>query len=480
MSCAAIVGKAIYSGSLDLKQAIEVIKAMYDGLASLGFKGGRMLEPSSGVGNFVGAMPTDMTAKVNSWTMVELDRITGLIAKYLYPNADVRIQGFENANIPDNYMDVAIGNVPFGNFGVVDKSYPNRITKAIHNYFFAKSIDKVRPGGIVMFITSSFTMNSENTAIRQYIMDRADLLGAIRLPNTAFKGNAGTEVVADILVLKKRESGTQYAGEDFLNADYDSNYGTYTSNYFKNHPEMVLGKPVIERGMYGRNTLTFNPFTDRGTIDEQIREAFKNIKGKIDYPAKRSPEKTNFAVEKATKKTKSGGFVVNSDGTISKSENGQLVKYDTDENTAKRIAGMLSIRDAYRTLANYLQQGQDAKYIKQARTALNKAYDTFVKEYGYINSPANKKAIDSDPDSYSILSLENYDAKKKTAKKADIFTKDTISANKTITHVDSVEEGVIASINLTGGVDVLTGEPFEVSDATVVAPKTALVIEYKK
>lgn len=434
--------------------SIEVIKAMYDGLASLGFKGGRMLEPSSGVGNFVGAMPTDMTAKVNSWTMVELDRITGLIAKYLYPNADVRIQGFENANIPDNYMDVAIGNVPFGNFGVVDKSYPNRITKAIHNYFFAKSIDKVRPGGIVMFITSSFTMNSENTAIRQYIMDRADLLGAIRLPNTAFKGNAGTEVVADILVLKKRESGTQYAGEDFLNADYDSNYGTYTSNYFKNHPEMVLGKPVVERGMYGRNTLTFNPFTDRGTIDEQIREAFKNIKGKMDYPAKRSPEKTNFAVEKATKKTKSGGFVVNSDGTISKSENGQLVKYDTDEKTAKRIAGMLSIRDAYRTLANYLQQGQDAKYVKQARTALNKAYDTFVKEYGYINSPTNRKAIDSDPDSYSILSLENYDAKKKTAKKADIFTKDTISANKTITHVDNVEEGVIASINLTGGVDV--------------------------
>ena len=434
--------------------SIEVIKAMYDGLASLGFKGGRMLEPSAGVGNFVGAMPTDMSANVNSWTMVEIDRITGLISKYLYPNADVRIQGFENANIPDNYMDVAIGNVPFGNFGVVDKSYPNRITKAIHNYFFAKSIDKVRPGGIVMFITSSFTMNSENTAIRQYIMDRADLLGAIRLPNTAFKGNAGTEVVADILVLKKRESGTQYAGEDFINADYDSNYGTYTSNYFKNHPEMVLGKPTVERGMYGRNTLTFNPFTDRGTIDEQIREAFKNIKGKMDYPAKRSPEKTNFAVEKATKKTKSGGFVVNSDGTISKSENGQLVKYDTDENTAKRIAGMLAIRDAYRTLANYLQQGQDAKYVKQARTALNKAYDTFVKEYGYINSPTNRKAIDSDPDSYSILSLENYDAKKKTAKKADIFTKDTISANKTINHVNSVEEGVIASINLTGGVDV--------------------------
>lgn len=433
--------------------SVEVIKAMYDGLASLGFKGGRMLEPSAGVGNFVGAMPADMTAKVNSWTMVEIERVTGLISKYLYPNSDVRIQGFENANIPDNYMDVAIGNVPFGNYGVVDKTYPNRITKAIHNYFFAKSIDKVRPGGIVMFVTSSFTMNAKDSSVRQYIMERADLLGAIRLPNTAFKGNAGTDVVTDILILKKRESGTAYAGEDFLEADYDNTYGTYVSNYFKNHPEMVLGKPVTKRGMYGAHTLTFEPFTDRGTIDDQIREAFKNIKGKMDYPTKLSPEKTNFAVEKATKKSKAGGFVVNTDGSISRNENGKLVKYDTDEKTAKRIAGILSIRDAYKTLSNYLQQGQDAKYIKQARKALNEAYDKFVKEYGPLNSPANKKAIDSDPDRYSILSLENYDAKGKTAKKADIFTKDTISANKTITHVDSVEEGVIASINLTGGVD---------------------------
>ena len=433
--------------------SIEVIKAMYDGLAGLGFKGGRMLEPSSGVGNFVGAMPAHMTEKVNSWTMVELDRVTGLIAKYLYPNADVRIQGFETANIPDNYMDIAIGNVPFGNFGVVDRAYPKRITKAIHNYFFAKSIDKVRPGGIVMFITSSFTMNANDTSVRQYMMERADLLGAIRLPNTAFKGNAGTEVVTDILILKKRESGTEYAGEDFLAADYDSEYGTYTSNYFKNHPEMVLGKPVVKRGMYGSGTLTFEPFTDRGTIDEQIREAFKHIKGEMSYPAQRTPEKTNFAVEKAGKKSKAGGFVVHADGSISQNRNWQLVKIDTDEKTAKRIAGMVGIRDAYKTLANYLQQGVEAKYIKQARTALNKAYDAFVAEYGYLNSPANRKAIEGDPDRYAILSLENFDPKKKTAKKADIFTKDTISANKTVTHADSVSEGVIASINLTGGVD---------------------------
>ena len=433
--------------------SVEVIKAMYDGLASLGFKGGSMLEPSSGVGNFVGAMPAAMSEKVNSWTMVELDRITGQIAKYLYPNADVRIQGFETANIPDNYMDVAIGNVPFGNFGVVDRSYPKRITKSIHNYFFAKSLDKVRPGGIVMFITSSFTMDSSDSAVRKYIMERADLLGAIRLPNTAFEENAGTEVVTDILVLKKRKSGTEYSGEDFLEAEYKYQYGTHVSGYFEKHPEMVLGKAVTKRGMYGANTLTYEPHTDKGTIGEQIREAFKNIKGEMSYPEKLSREKTNFAVERANKKTKSGGLVVNSDGSISRNENGTLVKVDADEKTAKRIAGMLSIRDAYRKLASYLQQGLVEGEIKKARKELNAAYDKFVKEYGYLNAPANKRAINSDPDRYSIYSLEHYDEKKKTAKKADIFTKDTISANKTVVHVGSVEEGVIASINLTGGVD---------------------------
>ena len=193
---------------------------MYDGLKQLGFNGGRMMEPSSGVGNFVGAMPADMSSKVKSWTMVELDSITGLIAKYLYPNADVRIQGFEKANIPNNYMDVIISNVPFGNYPITDKTYPKKVTSAIHNYFFAKSLDKVRPGGIVMFITSSYTMNSKDETVRRYIMQRADLLGAIRLPNTAFKGNAGTEVVTDILVLKKRAANTTYAGEDFLESPY--------------------------------------------------------------------------------------------------------------------------------------------------------------------------------------------------------------------------------------------------------------------
>lgn len=436
--------------------SVEVIRAMYEGLAQLGFKGGRMLEPSSGVGNFVGAMPASMTSQVKSWTMVELDRITGQIAKYLYPNSDVRIQGFEKANIPDNYMDVAIGNVPFGNYGIVDKAYPKRITAAIHNYFFAKSLDKVRPGGIVMFITSSFTMNSQDSAVRQYIMDRADLLGAIRLPNNAFAGNAGTQVVTDILILKKRAAGTAYAGEAFLDAPYTnlSGYqGAYNNEYFTNHPEMALGTPTFTRGMYGANSLTYEPFTDRGSLGDQIKAAFKHIKGQMDYQTRPSPEKTNFAVERANKKTKAGGLVVNSDGSISRNEDGELVKVKTDAKTAKRIAGLLSIRDAYRKLASYLQQGQDAKYINKARKELDEAYDKFVKEHGYINSPANRKAIAEDPDSFAIYALENYDAEKKTGTKADIFTKDTISPNRTITHVEDLASGIIVSINQTGGID---------------------------
>lgn len=445
--------------------SLEVIRAMYDGLARLGYTGGRMLEPSAGVGNFVGGMPTEMSRNVRSWTMVELDRITGQIAKYLYPNADVRIQGFETANIPDGYMDVAIGNVPFGDYGVVDRRYPKRVTKSIHNYFFAKTLDKVRPGGLVMFITSSFTMNGTDSAIRQYIMDRADLLGAIRLPNTAFAGNAGTSVVTDILVLKKRAPMTEYSGEAFLHApntevtgNKDPGYWRASSTvpvneYFLNHPEMVLGKAEIARGMYGANSLTYAPLTDQGTLGDQIRKAFANIEGKMDYPAQTTPEKANFAVQQANKKTKNNGLEVKEDGKVYRNENGTLVEVSADKATVERVTGLLGIRDAYRTLVNYMQQGQEAKFIKKARADLNKAYDAFVQKYGYINSTKNKAAIAEDPDRYSLLSLENYDAKKKTATKADIFTKNTISPNQTIAHVDDLAAGVIVSINRMGSID---------------------------
>jgi N12 class adenine-specific DNA methylase len=434
---------------------ISVIKAMYDGLAGLGFNGGRLLEPSSGVGNFVGAMPTEMSAKVKSWTMVELDSITGLIAKYLYPNADVRIQGFEKANIPDNYMDVAISNVPFGDYAITDKAYPKNITRAIHNYFFAKSLDKVRPGGIVMFITSSYTMNSKDSAVRRYIMQRADLLGAIRLPDSAFKGNAGTEVVTDILVLKKRAEHTAYGGEDFLEAPYKSieGYnGAYINSYFDAHPEMVLGTATMSGGMYRGGSLTYKALEGKGSLGDQIREAFKSIKGKMEYPATQSREKTNFAVERANKKTKENGLVVK-DGKVYQNKGGELIEKNTAKGAAERVEGMLEIRDAARELLTYQQQGLNDSEIKKARTKLNKVYDAFVKKYGFINSQTNKSAFKEDPDCYSLFALENWDPDTKKATKADIFSKNTIAPNRTVTSAKDVAEGLIVSVNQTGGVD---------------------------
>ena len=435
---------------------ISVIKAMYDGLKQLGFTGGRMMEPSSGVGNFVGAMPADMAAQVRSWTMVELDGITGLIAKYLYPNADVRIQGFEKAKIPDNFMDVAISNVPFGNYAIADKNYPKKVTSAIHNYFFAKSLDKVRPGGIVMFITSSYTMNAKDATVRRYIMQKADLLGAIRLPDNAFKGNAGTEVVTDILILKKRAANTAYSGEDFLEAPYqyiDSFYsGANINKYFLEHPEMVLGKAVMTGGMYRADSLTYKAFEDKGSLADQIREAFKNIQGKMDYPAKRTPEKTNFAVERAGKKTKENGLVVK-EGKVYKNTGGELIEQKVAKGVAERVAGMLDIRDAAKALQTAQQQGLKETEIKKARQKLNKVYDDFVKKNGFINAQANKNAIMDDPDRYSILALENWNPETKKATKSDIFSKNTIAPNRTVTSAKDVAEGLIVSVNQTGGVD---------------------------
>lgn len=431
---------------------ISVIKAMYDGLKQLGFNGGRMLEPASGVGNFVGAMPADMSEKVKSWTMIELDSITGQIAKYLYPNANVKIQGFEKALIPDNYMDVAISNVPFGNYAINDKKYPASVTSAIHNYFFAKALDKVRPGGIVMFITSSYTMNSRDSSVRRYIAERADLIGAIRLPDTAFKANAGTEVVTDILVLKKREAGTPYAGENFLEATWQQP-GTYINQYFADHPEMALGTPTLDGGMYRGNSLTYKAYTDRGVLSEQIRDAFKNINAQMDYPAKPTPEQAQTDAKEVIDRSKQNGFV-EKDNKIYRIIDGELTEYEGDGKTAERIRGMLRLRNAARELLNFQIEGRGDKEIEKARKTLNDIYDKFVKINGYVNAPANKNAFRDDPDSYSVYALENWDSDKKSATKSDIFTKNTVSPNITVTSVSDVKEGLIVSVNRTGGVDV--------------------------
>ena len=432
---------------------VGVIRAIYNGLAGLGFKGGRLLEPSAGVGHFAGAMPSEFAGNT-SWTMVELDELTGNIAKYLYPNADVRVQGFEAAKIPDNYMDMAISNVPFGNYAIVDKSYPKAVTSAIHNYFFAKALDKVRPGGIVAFITSRFTMDAQNDAVRHYIAQRADLLGAIRLPDSAFKGNAGTEVVTDILILKKRERGTAYGGETFESTGYhhrDLGIWEQTNDYFAEHPEMVLGTASATGSMYRNNSLTYT--AKPGNLQKQIEKAFASIKGKMDYPVQRTQEEIRAEIKQAAGKAKNGQ-IIKKDGKLYRNRDGVLEEAtDVGKSNEEVMSAVVELRDAARKLLEAQLDDVSEKQIASLRKALNSQYDSFVKKYGVLNSQKNKRLINLDVDAPFILALENYDKDTKKATKADIFNKNTISPVKTVTLVNTVEEGLIVSMNETGGVD---------------------------
>ena len=438
--------------------SVEVIRAMYHGLESLGFTGGRVLEPSCGVGNFAGAMPASLLPNVKSLTMVELDEVTGNIAKALYPNAKVMVQGFETAVIPDNYMDLAIGNVPFGNYAIFDKAYPKAVTSSIHNYFFAKSIDKVRPGGVLCFITSRYTMDARDSSVREYMMQRADLLGAIRLPDTAFKANAGTDVVTDILVFKKRPAGTAYAGETFRDVDYyhqDKGIWEQTNGYFRNHPEMVLGTVEKSGTMYRANGLTVK--AKPGNLGKQIEKAFSQITGRMDYTAKPTQAEIQAEVRKeirsAKSKAKNGSFVSDG-GKLYQNQDGELVQLDLSAKQAEVLQGAISLRDTGRELLTLQFDNAPAEQIETARAKLNEVYDNFVQKNGPMNKPANKKIIQQDADAPFILALENYDAKAKTAEKAAIFTKNTITPHEIVSHVDTAADGIAASINETGGVDI--------------------------
>lgn len=444
-----------------------IIQGMYNGLAKLGFTGGRLLEPSAGVGRFMGAMPAELANNVKSWTAVELDKVTGNIAKYLYPNADVRVQGFETAKIPNNYMDVVIGNVPFGNFGVADKAYPAAITKSIHNYFIAKSLDKVRPGGIVAVITSRETMDATGDAARSYFMKQADLIGAIRLPNTAFQGT-GTNVTSDILVFKKREPGTAYKGEPFLSSEWHSlKDGPYAAvnEYFDLHPEMVLGKAKNSGGRYGQ-TLTYDPLDTKLSLQKQIEKAFGKIKVKMDYATQPTHAEIRAEIKADAGKTKQG-TIVNKGGKLYKNEGGKLVEAKEIRSAdVQRMTDVLGIRDAARALLDLQLDGGTIPTINTARKKLNSLYDAFVEKNGYLNSPKNKKLVQEDADSPFVLALEDFNRDTGEAKKAAIFTKNTVTPIMTVTHADTVEEAITVSMNETGGIDVdriaqLTGQNAE-------------------
>jgi N12 class adenine-specific DNA methylase len=434
----------------------EIIRSMYKGLARLGYNGGRLLEPSAGVGRFLGAMPEDMLSGVRSFTAVELDKITGNVAKYLYPNADVRVQGFELTKIPQEYMDVAIGNVPFGNIGIADKKYPAAITKSIHNYFIAKSLDKVRPGGIAMLITSTGTLDARDSTAREYFMKQADLIGAIRLPNTAFQ-TTGTPVVSDILVFKKREVGTPYKGEAFINSEsayLPNSYASYNINeYFTSHSEMILGKPAAGTGQYGRPIVTYEPLDSRYSLYTQLERAFAKINVKMEYPIKKSGEQIRAEISEDAGKTKPG-TIVRKDGKFYKAENGALVETDDiAEKDTERMTSVLEIRDTARKLLDAQANNSGAGEISIYRKNLNTLYDDFVKEHGILHKQSNQRLIRKDGDYPFIMSLEDYNKDTGKAVKAAIFTKNTIKPTEIITHADSIDQALTIVLNEVGTVD---------------------------
>ena len=425
-----------------------IINGMYKGLQSIGFNGGKLLEPSAGVGRFIGAMPSDLTPSVRSWTAVELDTVTGNIAKALYPNADVRVQGFEKAILANGYMDAVVGNVPFGEYGVTDKRYPSAITSKIHNYFIARSLDTLRPGGIACLITSSGTMDAKGEAARKYFSGQADLIGAIRLPNTAFKGT-GTEVVTDILVFQKRAANTPYQGEAFLGTSWQYNTGDINQS-FADHPEMVLGRARRTTGQFGRTVTTYDPLEGKGSLEEQITKAFQHIDRKMEYPKVNHHEEAVKAVKEA--RNKKQGTAYKKDGKLYKNDGGVETELNLEAKEKAIYEGAVEIRDTARNLVDAMLTGKSDADIAKLRERLNKQYDNFTAKYkNGFHTPAVKKVLRNDTDYAFLQSLEK--VKDKTVSKNDIFTRNTVNQAVDITSVNTVSDGIEVSLNQLGYID---------------------------
>ena len=425
-----------------------IINGMYKGLQSIGFNGGKLLEPSAGVGRFIGAMPSDLIPSVRSWTAVELDTVTGNIAKALYPNADVRVQGFEKAILANGYMDAVVGNVPFGEYGVTDKRYPSAITSKIHNYFIARSLDTLRPGGIACLITSSGTMDAKGEAARKYFSGQADLIGAIRLPNTAFKGT-GTEVVTDILVFQKRAANTPYQGETFLGTSWQYNTGDI-NQYFADHPEMVLGRARRTTGQFGRTVTTYDPLEGKGSLEEQITKVFQHIDRKMEYPKVNHHEEAVKAVKEA--RNKKQGTAYKKDGKLYKNDGGVETELNLEAKEKAIYEGAVEIRDTARNLVDAMLTGKSDADIAKLRERLNKQYDNFTAKYkNGFHTPAVKKVLRNDTDYAFLQSLEK--VKDKTVSKNDIFTRNTVNQAVDITSVNTVSDGIEVSLNQLGYID---------------------------
>ena len=427
-----------------------VIRAIYDAVENMGFQTGNILEPSMGVGNFFGMLPESM--KSSRLYGVELDSITGRIAKQLYPKADITVAGFETTDRKD-FFDLAVGNVPFGQYQVNDRAY-NRLGFSIHNYFFAKALDQVRPGGVVAFVTSRYTMDAKDSAARRYIAQRADLLGAIRLPNNAFKANAGTEVVSDIIFLQKRDRPIDIE-PDWVHLSENED-GFSINQYFIDNPEMVLGRQTSESTQYGRQDFTVEPYEDLD-LATQLRYAIQNIGGK--YEAAELPDLgENETIQNAIPadpNVKNYSYAV-VDGEVYYRENSVMVKPNLNATAKERVKGMAELRDCVHRLIDLQMWDSDDISIRAEQQRLNRLYDRFTEKYGLINSRGNALAFADDSSYYLLCSLEVLDDEDKTKLKgkADMFTKRTIRQRQSVTSVDTAAEALALSIGEKARVDM--------------------------
>ena len=425
-----------------------VIRSMYEVLENMGLKQGNILEPSCGVGNFMGLIPESM-GKANMYG-VELDPVSGRIAKQLYQKNKIAVQGFEETSYPDSFFDCVIGNVPFGAYQVSDRRY-DRHHFMIHDYFIAKSLDLVRPGGVVAVVTSSGTMDKQNPAVRQYIANRAELLGAIRLPNNAFQRNANTSVVSDILFFQKRDRASIEEPEWLNLKEIPEGYSV--NAYFAEHPEMVLGDFTTESTQYGKREVTVKP-KEGITLEEQLKEAIRNIHGTITELELSDTELEEDVVSiPADPEVKNFSFTVVNEEVYYR-ENSVMNRMELPAMTAERVKGMVKIRDVTNELIQcQMEEGSDEQ-ITKLQEKLNEEYDTFTAKYGLISSNANKRAFSQDSSYCLLTSLEFLDDKGELKRKADIFTKRTIRRAETVTSVDTASEALAVSIGERAGVDL--------------------------
>ena len=426
-----------------------VIRAIYDAVENMGFQTGNILEPSMGVGNFFGMLPESM--KSSRLYGVELDSITGRIAKQLYPQADITVAGFETTDRKD-FFDLAVGNVPFGQYQVNDRAF-DKLGFSIHNYFFAKALEQVRPGGVVAFVTSRYTMDAKDSAARKYIAQRADFLGAIRLPNNAFRANAGTDVVSDIIFLQKRDRPIEIE-PDWLHTGANGD-GFAINQYFIDHPEMVLGRQTSESTQYGRQDFTVAPI-EGADLAEQLSGAIRNIRGT--YAEAELPDlgedETIVETIPADPNVRNFSYTV-VDGELYYRQNSIMTKPDFNATAKERAKGMVELRDCVQKLISQQMDGFISdETIRQTQAELNTLYDGFTAKYGLINSRANALAFAEDSSYYLLCSLEELDEDKNLKRKADMFTRRTIRAHEAVTSVDTASEALALSISEKACVDM--------------------------